>query len=754
MKKIYTLLLFILIYIGVFAQAPNKLNYQGLIRNSVGNPLGNTPVLLRISILDIANNVLFLEQHSTTTNSLGLYNVAIGTGTLIQGNFASINWGAGNRYIKVEVSTNAGVTFINLGTNQLLSVPYALYAASGNTGPQGPAGPQGPQGSAGINGSNGSNGYTSLINNTTEPVGLNCPFGGIKLEFGIDYNSNLFLDPSEVTPSLTQYICNGPIGNTGATGPQGPPGLTGPAGPQGPQGPQGIPGSTGATGPQGPIGLTGPAGPTGATGAAGPQGTAGATGPQGPIGLTGPAGPTGSTGATGAIGPQGPSGNNGLNQVVKTTIEPAGANCTAGGIKIEFGLDNNNNGILDVAEINASLTKYVCNGIQGATGAQGIQGPAGATGAQGAAGTTGATGPQGAQGPIGLTGPAGPTGAAGAQGPAGATGPQGAQGPQGTAGANGLNALTKTSTEPAGANCSAGGIKIEIGVDVNSNGSLDANEIITAQTKYVCNGTTGATGATGPQGAAGAQGPQGTIGATGLSGLNSLIKTTVEPAGTNCQYGGIKIEVGLDSNRNGILNSNEINTSSTNYMCNLNSGTGSGSGSGFTNMQVFDSNGTFTVPAGISKIMVEGWGGGSGNFGGSTGIGGCYGKSILNVTPLSNYTIAIGQAGIDAIFVNYTPINLSQVPGGSSSFGNLFSVPGGWGNIPIPNTSIFNSQLYIRSIYKTVNSSNSNNGYIGIGGDAPLGGSGGSNYQNAEIPGGGAGGLGSSAAHGRIVVYW
>lgn len=684
MKKIYTLLLFILICIGVFAQAPNKLNYQGLIRNSVGNPLGNTPVLLRISILDIANNVLFLEQHNTTTNSLGLYNVAIGTGSLLQGNFAAINWGAGNRYIKVEVSTNAGVTFINLGTNQLLSVPYALYAASGNTGPQGPAGPQGPQGSAGINGSNG---YTSLIKNTTEPVGLNCPFGGIKLEFGIDYNSNLFLDPSEVTPSLTQFICNGPIGNTGATGPQGPPGLTGPAGPQGPQG---IPGSTGAT------------------------------------------------------GPQGPSGNNGLNQVVKTTIEPAGANCTAGGIKIEFGLDNNNNGILDVAEINASLTKYVCNGIQGATGAQGIQGPAGptgATGAQGATGTTGATGPQGAQGPIGLTGPAGPTGATGAQGPAGATGPQGAQGPQGMAGANGLNSLTKTSTEPAGANCSAGGIKIEIGVDVNSNGSLDANEVITAQTKYVCNGTTGATGATGPQGAAGAQGPQGTSGSTGLSGLNSLIKTTVEPAGTNCQYGGIKIEVGLDSNRNGILNSNEINISSTNYICNLNTGSGSGSGSGFTNMQVFDSNATFTVPSGISKIMVEGWGGGqAGNNSISVGSGGTYCKSILMVTPNSNYSITVGNAG--------TPTNIG-VPGnqgGDTYFGSLLIANGG-GSTTTPI-----GQIILKSISKSVFISGAGSGYIS--GDSPYGGVGGSDYTNAERPGGGGGRQSSSAASGRVVVYW
>jgi hypothetical protein len=732
MKKNYTLLLIILISIGAFAQAPNKLNYQGLIRNSVGNPLGNTPVLLRIGILDVANSVLFLEQHNTTTNSLGLYNVAIGTGSLLQGNFAAINWGAGNRYIKVEVSTNAGVTFINLGTNQLLSVPYALYAASGNTGPQGPAGPQGPQGSAGMNGSNGSNGYTSLIKNTTEPVGLNCPFGGIKLEFGIDYNSNLFLDPSEVTPSLTQYICNGPIGNTGATGPQGPPGLTGPAGPQGPQG---IPGSTGATGPQGPIGLTGPAGPTGATGV---------TGPQGPIGLTGPAGPTGAAGAagaTGATGLQGPNGNNGLNQVVKTTIEPAGANCTAGGIKIEFGLDNNHNGILDVAEINASLTKYVCNGIQGTTGAQGIQGPAGPTGATGAQGAAGTTGPQGAQGPIGLTGPAGPTGATGAQGPAGATGPQGAQGSQGTAGANGLNSLTKTSTEPAGANCSAGGIKIEIGVDVNSNGSLDANEIITAQTKYVCNGATGATGATGPQGAAGAQGPQGNTGSTGLSGLNSLIKTTVELAGTNCQYGGIKIEVGLDSNRNGILNSNEINISSTNYMCNLNTGSGSGSGSGFTNMQVFESNGTFTVPAGISKIMVEGWGGGqAGNNSISVGSGGTYCKSILMVTPNSNYSITVGNAG--------TPTNIG-VPGnqgGDTYFGSLLIANGG-GSTTTPI-----GQIILKSISKSVFISGAGSGYIS--GDSPHGGIGGSDYTNAERPGGGGGRQSSSAAPGRIVVYW
>jgi uncharacterized protein (TIGR02145 family) len=142
-------------------------------------------------------------------------------------------------------------------------------------------------------------------------------------------------------------------------------------GPQGPAGPQG---ETGAAGAQGPAGQTGPAGPqgtTGATGATGPQG------PQGPTGLTGPAGPAGAKGDkgdTGAAGPQGPAGSNGAegkNALVKTTAEAAGANCASGGTKVEAGLDANNNGVLDAIEVNAALTRYVCNG---ATGPQGPEG--------------------------------------------------------------------------------------------------------------------------------------------------------------------------------------------------------------------------------------------------------------------------------------------------------------------------------------------------------------------------------------------
>jgi hypothetical protein len=200
---------------------------------------------------------------------------------------------------------------------------------------------------------------------TTIGAGAQCATGGVKLEYGLDINNNGLLDASEITTSLTKYVCNGAVGATGATGPQGPIGLTGPAGPQGPTG---LTGATGATGPQGPIGLTG------ATGATGPAGPTGATGPQGPIGLTGPAGPQGPiglTGATGATGPAGANGTNGingtngLNALIKTTAEPAGSNCTNGGTKIETGLDANGNGILDVSEVNISQTQYVCNASVG-----------------------------------------------------------------------------------------------------------------------------------------------------------------------------------------------------------------------------------------------------------------------------------------------------------------------------------------------------------------------------------------------------
>jgi hypothetical protein len=132
---------------------------------------------------------------------------------------------------------------------------------------------------------------------------------------------------------------------------------------------KGIKGDDGSIGPIGPQGVTGAIGPIGASGvsgATGLQGTTGASGAQGLIGLigatgaTGPQGPEGLVGVQGSVGSTGPTGNNGYNALINTSTEPAGANCTYGGTKIETGLDANSNGVLDAGEINATSTKYVC----------------------------------------------------------------------------------------------------------------------------------------------------------------------------------------------------------------------------------------------------------------------------------------------------------------------------------------------------------------------------------------------------------
>jgi len=103
-------------------------------------------------------------------------------------------------------------------------------------------------------------------------------------------------------------------------------------------------------------------------------------------------GPEGPPGATGPVGPQGAAGADGRGTAVLTSSEQAGTNCPTGGARVDFGIDANANGALDPGEVNAALTRYVCNG------AQGPQGPQGQTGATGAPGAAGATGPQGPAG--------------------------------------------------------------------------------------------------------------------------------------------------------------------------------------------------------------------------------------------------------------------------------------------------------------------------------------------------------------------
>jgi hypothetical protein len=132
MKKLYTLLALVITII-TFAQAPQGFNYQATVRNSAGALIVNQNVNFKFNImLNSATSLpVFSETHMAPTDDLGQVNLVIGTGTATVGTFSTINWGTGNYYLGIELNTGSG--YVAMGTTQLLSVPYALYAnSSGN----------------------------------------------------------------------------------------------------------------------------------------------------------------------------------------------------------------------------------------------------------------------------------------------------------------------------------------------------------------------------------------------------------------------------------------------------------------------------------------------------------------------------------------------------------------------------------------------------------------------------------------------
>lgn len=120
----------------IFAQAPQKMSYQAVLRNTSNTLIANTPVGMRISILQgsAAGTEVYAETQTPTTNVNGLVSLEIGNGTPVTGTFSSINWGTNTYFIKTETDPAGGTNYTITGTSQLLSVPYALYAqSSGNT---------------------------------------------------------------------------------------------------------------------------------------------------------------------------------------------------------------------------------------------------------------------------------------------------------------------------------------------------------------------------------------------------------------------------------------------------------------------------------------------------------------------------------------------------------------------------------------------------------------------------------------------
>lgn len=130
MKKIYSLF-FCLVTLYSFSQVPKQINYQGVIRKANGAPFTNA-ASIRFEIFPVASGgtAVFSEVQSTNTNSLGLFNTRIGSTVPL-----TINWSTGQWFLEVSVDTVNATNFVSLGRQQLVSVPFAIYAESAGSAP-------------------------------------------------------------------------------------------------------------------------------------------------------------------------------------------------------------------------------------------------------------------------------------------------------------------------------------------------------------------------------------------------------------------------------------------------------------------------------------------------------------------------------------------------------------------------------------------------------------------------------------------
>ena len=133
-KLIRSIILFSLFFSlsSSFAQAPQKMSYQAIIRNAANTLVSNANIGMRISVLQgtATGTAVYVETQTTTTNINGLATLEIGVGTIVSGTFASIAWGTNTYFIKTETDPTGGTTYSIVGTSQFLSVPYALFAAT------------------------------------------------------------------------------------------------------------------------------------------------------------------------------------------------------------------------------------------------------------------------------------------------------------------------------------------------------------------------------------------------------------------------------------------------------------------------------------------------------------------------------------------------------------------------------------------------------------------------------------------------
>ena len=168
MKNLYPLLILLFLSLSIYAQSPDKMSYQAVVRDANNTLVANQTVGMQISILQstITGTVVYTEIHSVDTNLNGLVSLEIGNGSSSD-NFSEIDWSAGPYFIKTETDPTGGSSYTITGTSQLMSVPFALYATT--------------SGSSQTNATNITNNTTAIETNTTA-IELNTAKVGITTE--------------------------------------------------------------------------------------------------------------------------------------------------------------------------------------------------------------------------------------------------------------------------------------------------------------------------------------------------------------------------------------------------------------------------------------------------------------------------------------------------------------------------------------------------------------------------------------------
>lgn len=130
MKKTSLIIVWILCALACWAQVPDRISYQAVIRNANNTLVASAPVGIRVSILQgsVSGSPVYVENQTATTNVNGVVALEIGGGNVQSGDFSAINWGTSTYFIKIEADPTGGNNYTLSSTQQLLSVPYALCA--------------------------------------------------------------------------------------------------------------------------------------------------------------------------------------------------------------------------------------------------------------------------------------------------------------------------------------------------------------------------------------------------------------------------------------------------------------------------------------------------------------------------------------------------------------------------------------------------------------------------------------------------